>query len=676
MRCTVLALLAALAACGADDLAPQPLKVAVYVHDFAMNCERRLPTGDDIAVSGACLDSPAASSQVAPGDVIELFIDYVGLAFTAGTTVPNPSVTLLVNGMATPIGVSTNGQSRTSADVEFQSSFTVPQTPFSSLSLQVQASPDVTRDPIVLSIEGAAPGVSLDECADRNACLLVSGSQHATIRVSAAGSAMQTATLHVVQATLGEILTQPVTLTKLAMGNRIEGTVPFDAPLAVDGTKLTFTADVGPARSAALDATLVKPTIDIRVAECTVAACTLFGGVTTAHVKIEMPNALKPTTVALRQILNGLPQPTTVPVVVDQKSPTAGLFGLAFVDAPAVAATATWQLQIEDGPFVQSSIVLDDAGTQTTPRITLKPPGVQLAVDPCPSSPCTMAAGTAQAAVTVTVDGTAVQHVAIQQSLGGVLQSAVSNIDAKTPTSGGQHMTGTGFITVPAAASGTTWTLIAVLGSQSASADVTLAAPSVSVALDACVQTPCTLVAGVGTTNVRVAVPGTLPQTVTLVSKVDGAVISSSSLTLSAQVAGSMVAVTSLDVPSRVGTWTVSASDGDGSDARSVSLSPPTVTAALACGSTCKPSAGGTTVVVVTAPLGLRDRTATASAAAVDGTPVLPTSPVNMTEIDNVAQTISGRISLPLPSAPGGHVLVTASVGGFVAPALVIEIGP
>src|SRR4051812_8267627 len=166
MRRGGLALLAALTACGADDLPPPKLKVGVYQHDFLLNCERRLPGGDEVAVPGACPDSPAASNQVAPGDKIELFIEYVGLEFTAGTTVANPSVTTLVNGVVTPIGVSTSGAPRTGADAAFQSSFTVPQAPFSSLSLQVEASADVTRDPIVLSIDGTAPDLALDECSD------------------------------------------------------------------------------------------------------------------------------------------------------------------------------------------------------------------------------------------------------------------------------------------------------------------------------------------------------------------------------------------------------------------------------------------------------------------------------------------------------------------------------
>jgi hypothetical protein len=131
-----------------------------------------------------------------------------------------------------------------------------------------------------------------------------------------------------------------------------------------------------------------------------------------------------------------------------------------------------------------------------------------------------------------------------------------------------------------------------------------------------------------------------------------------------------------LDPPTIPGTWTITASDGDGSTVRSIALAPPTVTTALACGATCQPVAGTTTALIVTAPLGLRDQTTTVSATTATGTPILVGSAVTLTTVDNAKQTISGSIAVPIPSTPGRQVIVDATAGGFRAPTLVVQIAP
>ena len=79
------------------------------------------------------------------------------------------------------------------------------------------------------------------------------------------------------------------------------------------------------------------------------------------------------------------------------------------------------------------------------------------------------------------------------------------------------------------------------------------------------------------------------------------------------------------------------------------------------------------TLLIVTAPLGLRNRTATVTAT---GASVLVDATLELATVHAGAHTISGSFRVPIPKTPGQPVLVHATVGGFSGPTLAIRIAP
>jgi hypothetical protein len=237
-------------------------------------------------------------------------------------------------------------------------------------------------------------------------------------------------------------------------------------------------------------------------------------------------------------------------------------------------------------------------------------------------------------------------------------------------------------VSAPSAPPGTIWNLRAELGPYTGLAPpIRLDPPDVITTIDQCEPaSPCSLTGGATTAVVRVSAAGQSTQHITLRSRLDGVLQSTVLPGIdAAQVVGDrVVGVAFVPVPAaRAGaSWEVIAELGSQSDATDpVTIVAPPVTVALACGD-CQPSAGTTVTAFVTAPLGLRDQTATITVVTGGGVAILLGSAVSLDTVDNTHQTISGSISIPVPSTPGQSLIIDATAGGYRATTLVVAIGP
>jgi hypothetical protein len=316
-------------------------------------------------------------------------------------------------------------------------------------------------------------------------------------------------------------------------------------------------------------------------------------------------------------------------------------------------------------------------------------PQVGLTVDQCKEGqPCELTGGIGTATTTVTVPGATAVDVTLSSTLDDVLQPLSVVVRANIPggTVGSPVMTGHAFPAVPLAGNASsTWQLFGQWNSSTgAGPRITLNAPVPAIRVQQCASdVPCALAGGVGNAAVELVVPSSAATSATLTWAIDNVLQPGSQ---SVPLATLMVAPTG---PVAMGTtfvpvpvvhggaaWQLFAQyAGTTSSAPVVTILAPTLGAALACGSTCVPKVGGKVGLLITAPAGFVTPTALVSTS-VDGVPSVVSASVTLTTLDVNAGTISGVMSLPVPSSAGSTWQIDTIVGAYKAPAILTTIVP
>jgi len=670
---SVVLALVVLAACDGDDPAPQGLRVSPYLQ--VGDCLVPLAGGETIDATVAvalgldsgrlCFGAMTPGSRVSPGDSVLLVIDYGAEIIVSDGISPTPPVlSPMINAVATPLTLGAATPHNLGGRAVIEMPFVVPlQPPETLLQIGVQAVPDLARaQPLLFTIGDLVAQISIDQCTS-TPCTVAAGSQSVNVRVSTAGRTPQMATLHVLVDDIEQAMV-PVALTTSIQGGRIGGSTPLPVPLFAANTRWSFRAEIGSSTTPLVTVTIGDLPITVTVDRCDeTPACQVVGGgdPVSVHVRVQ---GIRAQVVNLRQIINDAPQATVKTVTVGQIVGDAVEIA-EFVDVPLLPEGTRWDLRAELGPFSR----------QLPHTLTIVPPKAVLAVAECGGTSCRLPSGIGTVTVTAIVDGMRPQHVVLRSRIDGVLQpAALGAIDANTNL--GDHMKGTTTapIAVPATRDGASWEIVGELGSENGVVPIMLTAPIVRVEVDAC----CNLVNGVGTAAIHVTMEGHDVQHLQLSSIVDGvAQPGTTPVEVKDVIGDEITGMAFVPVPTIGADWRLTVSlGGVVRSSPALALAPPMIRRALSCGEACQPAAGTTASLVVTAPLLLRDLTTIANVRREDGTVVLSNAPVQLTARDNVAQTISGSLPIPVPNVPAQRLFIDVMAGGFSATTYIITIAP
>jgi hypothetical protein len=203
--------------------------------------------------------------------------------------------------------------------------------------------------------------------------------------------------------------------------------------------------------------------------------------------------------------------------------------------------------------------------------------------------------------------------------------------------------------------------------SRTVPASYPLIGPQPAIAIEQCASAPsCSIVAAVGTIAVHVTVEGGAAQTVSLVSVVDGiSQPGSQAVDVKAPIADNRVeGVVYPQVP-QGSSWVLQAVLGSATaTSPPIALTQPTISATLACGSSC--TAGAQAALVLTAPRGIHPASGSASVT-IGGTPLISNGAVPLTVENIAADTISGTLTITFPASPGESVIIDSLVAGYPA---------
>ena len=198
-----------------------------------------------------------------------------------------------------------------------------------------------------------------------------------------------------------------------------------------------------------------------------------------------------------------------------------------------------------------------------------------------------------------------------------------------------------------------------------------IVSPPVSLAITDCgTSGPCVLVGAVGSAHVQVAVPGTVPQTVTLVAALNGVPLPAPSPPVITAPSGDHTEITTaIPVPAAPGgsLWVITAELGPSmSTSGAIMIGAPVIDSALSCAPTCSIAAGDPVGLAIAAPGEIRPLQALVSTT-LDGVPQLVNATVDLvTMADGNAH---GSLALVAPQA--GTWAIDVSIAGYPAPTLV-----
>lgn len=323
-----------------------------------------------------------------------------------------------------------------------------------------------------------------------------------------------------------------------------------------------------------------------------------------------------------------------------------------------------------------------DAGTS----FQVVAPTIAARYDDCSSDVvCERYGGVDSVVLELTAPGSAAQAATLTWTLAGVPSSQTVTLDQPSMTESGPGVEKTIAIPVPPAPDGTVWALSARLGTERVDlpAVVIRAAPIV-LTVDGCVDgTPCEKTANTGLVTLRPIVLGKPGQTVTLSSTLDGIlqpgtrslVLSTSTMYLGREAATGADFV-GVAVAPEGARWQWSAVLGSSrGTSPELILRSPIIGSALTCGALCDLSAGKTVSVRVSAPADSLTKQALLTTT-VNGVVELSAATLNLTSFDQSSQTVSGTQNLPVPASPGATWSIDASVGGYAASTIVVQIAP
>jgi hypothetical protein len=546
-----------------DDLPPGEMKVAVQRSVPAQDCWATVTGGEPDPQLPLDRPCPAADPQphvTGGSDLIRLVIDYGSdVAFTPGTKPPLPTVTMTLDGVATPTGGSIRPGALQGERAFFLATFKAPAREVTEMVLEVQAAQGFGhRVPQAIRVDAPRVEVTIDQCKEDAPCELTSGTGTAAITVTVPGSTPVDVTL---TSQINNIL-QP--LTQVVHANTAGGTTGNPVmtgsafpvvPVAPEGATWKLIAQWGTSEGEGPVITLRKPVVELTLDKCAAnTPCHLISGVDVLGLKATVPGMV-PGDVTLTSTIDGLLQPgsTTISVktlINDASGPK--MSGPAHIVAPVAKEGAQWVLHAQYG-----------ASTFTTPAVTLHTPVVDLAVQQCGMpGPCVLTGGVGSAVLDLRVPAATAPTVTLTWAIDNVLQQGSQMIQLGPPvmTPNGQISMGTAFLPVPAVHDGATWQIFAQhVGMTSGAQAITIQAPTLGAELTC---GPGCVPKASGTVALRVTAPeGFITKTALVSTSVDGVPsVNDATLTLSTLDvnAGTISGVLSLPVPNASGaTWQI-----------------------------------------------------------------------------------------------------------------------
>jgi hypothetical protein len=186
--------------------------------------------------------------------------------------------------------------------------------------------------------------------------------------------------------------------------------------------------------------------------------------------------------------------------------------------------------------------------------------------------------------------------------------------------------------------------------------------------------TVCELPGAVGNAHVQLAIPGSVPQTVKIQSRLDG-ILQPDPIppVITTITVGRTEATAEVPVPTAPDAtiWTLTAQIGDSSPSQvSATIRPPMIASALSCGTSCALAPDDPVGLEITAPEAIRPLEALVTTR-LDGVPQLVAAPVAL--VPQAAGSSLGLLGLRAPATTGTWQ-VDVSVAGYSAPSIVTTI--
>jgi hypothetical protein len=181
-------------ACGSDD-PPTPMKLSLFKVTDSCALQVAGDTPDLILeLPFKTCDSSGDPTVIAGGTRLELLVDYGTIDFTEGTSVPAPTITMTLDGAASPATLSATRlpEGRRAA---FGASFVAPAQSGAQLAFIVTATTGFDQDLGGVTLAAPDLTMTIDPCPATGTCSLVSSVGTVTTHVTVAGATKQTVTV-------------------------------------------------------------------------------------------------------------------------------------------------------------------------------------------------------------------------------------------------------------------------------------------------------------------------------------------------------------------------------------------------------------------------------------------------------------------------------------------------
>ncbi len=313
-------------------------------------------------------------------------------------------------------------------------------------------------------------------------------------------------------------------------------------------------------------------------------------------------------------------------------------------------------------------------------------PQLDVVIRDCdPATGCKRFGGVDQALIELSAPGGAPQTATLSWTLDGVLSTQNVILERSHSDSLGPISQKVVSVPVPAAPPNTSWVIEGRLGpSVDQAAVITIDSAPLAISVDGCAaETLCEKTANTGTAVVHATGLGGPEQSVTLSTTIDGVVqpgtrtiVLSEPATLQGRAAATGFDHVPIPAAAEGARWQLAGRLGFAAGrSQEIVLHSPVIALEATCGSNCTLRAGSSVTVRVTAPIESLTKQAALSTS-VNGVIGLAGATINLSVVDRNNQIISGTQNLPVPDVPGATWALDASVGGYSAPTLVLQLEP
>jgi hypothetical protein len=364
----MLCLAVAVSACESSN--PVQLQaVSVLRYDAANGCYANMtateaPVAPELMLAARVCSQGADPTLIGGVDQVQIVVDYgPGVMFAASAAVPAPTLTLFVDGHASPTVISVSPAHMGSGGrTYFLGSFLTPQTPSANVTISAVVAAGFSRTvATVFQIDAPTPAITIMDCPASGDCVLPAAVGSVSVKVTAPGALPQqisfVSRLDDVPQTDGipPVMTAP-------SGDHTEVVTPFPVPIAQDGAQWVIEAHLGPQEAPSVVMHLDRPTITASLA-CG-SPCQLSAGAQ-ATLTVTAPAKIRATQAHASVALDQVPIQDLLIDLSDSDSNAQTVTGTFPLMAPAKPGQLTIDVSVAGyhAQTITATVAASTAGT-------------------------------------------------------------------------------------------------------------------------------------------------------------------------------------------------------------------------------------------------------------------------------------------------------------------------